>query len=161
MPKYECSTRAIIVLRAVSGMWLSAGTRGAAAKGVDTLVRLTPASRSLGLWMWGWTDQPGHPRNLASVSEITQGESSGRPSGFSCGWACRLSVPDRPVPGSSSPFFSPPLTPSPLGTEGSMPYHPNPTPKSVRSLLRQLPLPLPVVWRASKMLKSWSPKLQS
>jgi hypothetical protein len=49
MPQYKCSTRAVIVPCGVSGMWSFAGTRAAAAKGVDTLVRLTPASRSVGL----------------------------------------------------------------------------------------------------------------
>jgi hypothetical protein len=50
MPQYECSTRALIVPRAVSGMWSSARwTRAAAAKGVVRLATLTPASLSFGL----------------------------------------------------------------------------------------------------------------
>jgi hypothetical protein len=39
----------------VSRMWFSAGTRAATGKGVNRhrLARLTPTSRSFGLYMWG------------------------------------------------------------------------------------------------------------
>jgi hypothetical protein len=53
MGQDESSTIAVIVPREVSRMWFSAGTRAATGKGVNRLARLTPTSRSFGLYMWG------------------------------------------------------------------------------------------------------------